>query len=306
MKTIAHIRTDFPTKFGVPRQSGLVEQLRARVVFEPAYRSPDALRGLEGFSHIWLIWRFSLTQREGWSATVRPPRLGGNVRLGVFATRSPFRPTHRAVVRAPGERRPLHARRSGADRARRGHGRQDPHPGHQALSPLFRQPSRGRGRLCAAPCASAGWRCKSLRALLLRLPQAARDALIEVLAQDPRPAISATTSASTACPLPAWTCAFACAGTCSRWWKSRPPRKEKVNSLLKPPGKNRPPRNESGHSSPSSSSSPPRMMMSSGAGSPLRSWARRTCRAWRTDNSWVTRMRRISALTTCSISLPGE
>ena len=92
LNIIAHIRSDFTTKFGIPRQSGLVEELEARVVFEPEYRSPDALRGLEGFSHLWLIWEFSQARRESWSPTVRPPRLGGNQRLGVFATRSPFRP----------------------------------------------------------------------------------------------------------------------------------------------------------------------------------------------------------------------
>ena len=89
---IAYIKSDFPEKFGIPRQSGLVEELSATVVFEPAYRDPSALRGLEGFSHLWLIWEFSQARREGWSPTVRPPRLGGNKRLGVFATRSPFRP----------------------------------------------------------------------------------------------------------------------------------------------------------------------------------------------------------------------
>lgn len=92
MHIIARIHSDFPTKFGIPRQSGLVEQLRATVVFEPEYRNPDALRGLEEFSHLWLIWQFSQAVREGWSPTVRPPRLGGNARMGVFATRSPFRP----------------------------------------------------------------------------------------------------------------------------------------------------------------------------------------------------------------------
>jgi putative methyltransferase, YaeB/AF_0241 family len=92
MKIIARIRSDFPEKFGIPRQSGLVDALRAQVVFEPEYRSPESLRGLEGFSHIWLIWQFSQAVREGWSPTVRPPRLGGNARMGVFATRSPFRP----------------------------------------------------------------------------------------------------------------------------------------------------------------------------------------------------------------------
>lgn len=89
---IARIRTELPEKFGVPRQSGLVPQLRGTIVFEPAYRNPDALRGLEGFSHLWLIFQFHQAVREGWSPTVRPPRLGGNRRMGVFATRSPFRP----------------------------------------------------------------------------------------------------------------------------------------------------------------------------------------------------------------------
>ena len=91
---IAHIRTDFPEKFGVPRQSGLAENLLGTIVFEPAYRDPQALRGLEGFSHIWLIWGFSANRNElgKWQPTVRPPRLGGNERMGVFATRSPFRP----------------------------------------------------------------------------------------------------------------------------------------------------------------------------------------------------------------------
>lgn len=92
MRPVAHIRSDFPAKFGIPRQAGLVEELRAVVVFEPEYRNPEALRGLESFSHIWLIWEFSAAVRDTWSPTVRPPRLGGNTRMGVFATRSPFRP----------------------------------------------------------------------------------------------------------------------------------------------------------------------------------------------------------------------
>lgn len=92
MRPIARIHSDFAGKFGVPRQSGLAEALEALVVFEPEYRDPAALRGLEGFSHVWLIWVFDRAAREGWSPTVRPPRLGGNARLGVFATRSPFRP----------------------------------------------------------------------------------------------------------------------------------------------------------------------------------------------------------------------
>lgn len=92
MKIIARMRSDFPAKFGIPRQSGLVEELRGDIILDEAFRNGDALRGLEGFSHLWLIWEFSQAKRESWSPTVRPPRLGGNQRMGVFATRSPFRP----------------------------------------------------------------------------------------------------------------------------------------------------------------------------------------------------------------------
>ncbi len=92
IRAIAHIRSDLPEKFGVPRQAGVVEALEATVVFEPEYRDPEALRGIEGFSHLWLIWQFSGSLTETFSPTVRPPRLGGNTRMGVFATRSPFRP----------------------------------------------------------------------------------------------------------------------------------------------------------------------------------------------------------------------
>ncbi len=92
MRPVARIRSDFPEKFGIPRQSGVVPELEARIVFEPEFRVMDAVRGLEDFSHIWLIWEFSEAKRRDWSPTVRPPRLGGNVRMGVFATRSPFRP----------------------------------------------------------------------------------------------------------------------------------------------------------------------------------------------------------------------
>lgn len=91
---IAHIRTDFDSKFGVPRQSGIVDSLKGRVVFEPEFRNPQALKGLEDFDYIWLLWDFSEAHRDGWSPTVRPPRLGGNQRMGVFATRSPFRPNN--------------------------------------------------------------------------------------------------------------------------------------------------------------------------------------------------------------------
>lgn len=92
IQIIARMKSDFPTKFGIPRQSGLVDSLRSTIIFEPEFRKADALRGLETYSHLWLIWQFSEAVRTQWSATVRPPRLGGNTRLGVFATRSPFRP----------------------------------------------------------------------------------------------------------------------------------------------------------------------------------------------------------------------
>lgn len=91
---IARMHSDFATKFGIPRQSGLVEELRSTIVFEPEFRNADALRGIEDFTHLWIIWQFSEAVRQGWSPTVRPPRLGGNTRMGVFATRSPFRPNN--------------------------------------------------------------------------------------------------------------------------------------------------------------------------------------------------------------------
>ena len=94
IQVIARMQSDFPTKFGIPRQSGLVDELRSTIVFEPEFRNADALRGMEDFSHLWIIWQFSEAVRTGWSPTVRPPRLGGNTRMGVFATRSPFRPNN--------------------------------------------------------------------------------------------------------------------------------------------------------------------------------------------------------------------
>lgn len=94
IRVIARMKSDFSTKFGIPRQSGLVDELHSTIIFEPEFRNPDALRGIEEFSHIWLIWQFSEAVRQEWSPTVRPPRLGGNTRMGVFATRSPFRPNN--------------------------------------------------------------------------------------------------------------------------------------------------------------------------------------------------------------------
>ena len=94
IQPIAYMRSDFGGKFGIPRQSGLVDTLRSTIVFQPEFRNDDALRGIEGFSHLWIIWQFSKSVGKGWSPTVRPPRLGGNTRMGVFATRSPFRPNN--------------------------------------------------------------------------------------------------------------------------------------------------------------------------------------------------------------------
>ena len=94
MKVIGHIRTDFPSKFGIPRQSGLIDDLKGKIVLEPEYRNPQVYKGIEEFSHIWLLWEFSEAKKEHWSATVKPPRLGGKKRMGVFATRAPFRPNN--------------------------------------------------------------------------------------------------------------------------------------------------------------------------------------------------------------------
>lgn len=111
LNPVAHIQSDFPTKFGIPRQSGLVESCKACIVFEEPYRNSEALRGLESFSHIWLIWGFSAAEYETWSPTVRPPRLGGNTRMGVFATRSPYRPNSLGLSSVKIEKIELHSPR---------------------------------------------------------------------------------------------------------------------------------------------------------------------------------------------------
>lgn len=187
MEIIARIYTDFPTKFGIPRQSGLVDALEARVVFEPAYRVAEALRGLEGFSHIWLLWQFSQSLREGWSPTVRPPRLGGNVRMGVFATRSPFRPNPIGLscVRLEGvdfgglEGPVLRVR--GADMLN-GTPIYDIKP---YLPHVDSHPEAVGG--FAVPAAAHALRVEFAPELLEKVPQRARNALLEVLSQDPRP-----------------------------------------------------------------------------------------------------------------------
>lgn len=187
MKVIARIRTDFPTKFGVPRQSGLVSSLQGQIVFEPSYRTPDAVRGLEGFSHIWLIWQFSETARSGWAATVRPPRLGGNARVGVFASRSPFRPNPIGLSSVRLERVALDRTLgpvlyvSGAD-LMNGTPILDIKPYlsftdcHPEATGGFAKPVMDRQLEVVFP-----------EALLHLIPEGARAALVEVLAQDPRP-----------------------------------------------------------------------------------------------------------------------
>ena len=188
MKIIAHIHTQFPEKFGIPRQSGLVEELEGTVVFEPAYRDPEALRGIEGYSHLWLLWQFSKAQREDWSPTVRPPRLGGNTRMGVFATRSPYRPNAIGLSSVKLTGVELHTPRgpvlhvAGADLL-------DGTPIFD-IKPYLAYTD-------AHPQAASGFALQSkedvLRVVfpgewLCRVPEAQREALTRVLAQDPRPA----------------------------------------------------------------------------------------------------------------------
>lgn len=187
VKIIARIRSDFSQKFGIPRQSGLVEELEATVVFEPEYRDPEALRGLEGFSHLWLIWEFSQARRDSWSPTVRPPRLGGNQRLGVFATRSPFRPNPIGLscVRLKGV--DLHTpdgpviRVAGADLL-------DGTPIYdiKPYLPYADCKPEAAGGFASAP-KEATLRVEIPEEWLGHIPEEKRAALIGVLAQDPRP-----------------------------------------------------------------------------------------------------------------------
>ena len=187
MKIIAHIENDFPTKFGIPRQSGLVNSLRSRIVFAPEYRNPDAFRGLEDFSHIWLIWEFSQAVRQKWSPTVRPPRLGGNTRMGVFATRSPFRPNPVGLSAVQLEEVVLHGADapylvvSGAD-LMNGTPIYDIKP----YLPHIDSHPDARGGF-AVPAAEHRLKVVFPEQWLEKVPEQLRDGLTEVLAQDPRP-----------------------------------------------------------------------------------------------------------------------
>ncbi len=187
MEIIARIHTDFPTKFGVPRQSGLVMGLPGRIVFDSAFRSPDCVRGLDGFSHIWLLWQFSEAQRNGRSATVRPPRLGGNARIGVFATRSPFRPnpiglSSVRLLRVEQDEAlgpVLHV--LGADLM-------DGTPIYDIkpyLAFTDSHPDATDG--FAGDVFNRSLDVRFAEALLQKIPAASREALLQVLAQDPRP-----------------------------------------------------------------------------------------------------------------------
>ena len=186
MHIIARIRTDFPTKFGIPRQSGLADA-PARIIFEPEYRNADALRGIEGYTHLWLLWHFSEAERDGWSPTVRPPKLGGNQRMGVFATRSPFRPNAIGLSSVRLERVELHTP-EGPVLQVRGADLMDGTP-ILDIKPYLPYTD-------AHPDAAGGFAAQALQqtvavdcppTLLARLPMDRRQALLDVLAQDPRP-----------------------------------------------------------------------------------------------------------------------
>lgn len=185
---IAYILSDFPEKFGIPRQSGLVEELEALVVFEPEYRRPEAFRGLEEYSHIWLIWEFSESERGEWSPTVRPPRLGGNTRMGVFATRSPFRPNPIGLSSVRLERVEEHPEYGKVLRVR-GADLMDgtpildikPYLPHVDSHPEARGGFAGRFE-------HYGLQVEIPEALMDRVPEQKRKALRGILANDPRPA----------------------------------------------------------------------------------------------------------------------
>ncbi len=188
LEPIAHIRSDFPAKFGIPRQSGLVEELEALIVFEPPWQDDNALRGIEGFSHLWLIWEFSQNPRGSWSPTVRPPRLGGNQRVGVFASRSPFRPNPLGLScvrllgleRLPGQGTAL--RVGGAD-LMDGTPIYDIKP-YQPLSDSHPDAVGGFATAAADHRLSVRFPPE----LAARVPEKKRAALAALLAQDPRPA----------------------------------------------------------------------------------------------------------------------
>ncbi len=186
LKIIAHIHTDFPEKFGVPRQSGLIPELAGTVIFEPEYRNPDALRGLDGFDYIWLIWGFEGTGKEEWSPTVRPPRLGGNRRMGVFATRSPFRPNPIALSSVKLEA--VRQTKQGPVLYVSGIDMRDNTPIYdiKPYIPYADSHPGARGGFTDGEAAAEVEVCFP-EELLRKIPTEKREALIQVLRQDPRP-----------------------------------------------------------------------------------------------------------------------
>ena len=189
MRIIARIHSDFSSKFGIPRQSGLVDSLRATIVFEPEFRSPESLRGIEGYSHLWLIWQFSecVSEEGSWSPTVRPPRLGGNKRVGVFATRAPYRPNPIGLSSVKLEEVRLHTPDgpvlvvSGADLM-------DGTPIYDIKPYLAYVDSHPDARDGFALAQKEGVLTVNCPASLLAcLPESKRRSLLDVLAQDPRP-----------------------------------------------------------------------------------------------------------------------
>ena len=186
LKTIGHVRSDFPEKFGIPRQAGIVDALEAAIIFEPEYRREEALRGLEGFSHIWVIWQFSEAVRDSWSPTVRPPRLGGNARMGVFATRSPFRPNALGLscVRLIGiehsEEHGAYLRIAGADML-------DGTPVYDIKPYIPYADSRPEALSGFAPDSGKKLHVEYADGTLAAVPEGKRAALTGVLSNDPRP-----------------------------------------------------------------------------------------------------------------------
>lgn len=190
MQIIARVHNDFPTKFGLPRQSGLVSEIQSVIVFEPEYRVPEALRGLEGYSHLWILWEFHQAVREKWSPTVRPPRLGGNTRMGVFATRSPFRPNPIGLscVRLMDVRR---TEQHGTVLVVSGADMMDGTPVYDVkpyLPYADCHPEATGGFAQAAMANRPPLKVEIPAECLARISAARRPALIGVLAQDPRPA----------------------------------------------------------------------------------------------------------------------
>ena len=187
LKVIAHIRTDFSQKFGIPRQSGLAPSAKGVILFEPEYQNPSALHGIEGFEYLWLLWKFEVTKKEGWQPTVRPPKLGGNTRMGVFATRSPFRPNSIGLssvrldsVARSGEGMALYV--SGVDM-------RDNTPIYD-IKPYLPYTDSHENVKAGFTENISGWKLKVdfPEKFLCLLEQEKRQAALELLEQDPRPA----------------------------------------------------------------------------------------------------------------------